>query len=135
MSYKENSGAKFLKLKNFLRIDMAPFVNPKFNDSGRNPFHMEKGEDQFSYQLTALIVYSEKNSIRDGYETLVRQKDESWLKISKHSMEYLSQQEVEEIHKPSLLLYKREFEVGSERSNLRSHLEILNMTRYRGNLK
>lgn len=80
--YKQSSSGKYLRLKNFMELDMQPFINPEFYNLGANPFHLER-DDVFKYKLTSLIVYSSNNPTRDGYITYVRQKDGTWLQFSK----------------------------------------------------
>jgi hypothetical protein len=81
MVYKETDD-KHIRLKNFMEIDMQPFINEKLFDFKSNPFHTEK-QDQFKYKLTSLIVYSNSHPCRDSYSTYVRQKDSTWMKYSK----------------------------------------------------
>jgi hypothetical protein len=134
MNYKQSEGLKFLRLKNFLEIDMKPFIKLEFYNASENPFHLEK-QDSYNYKLTSLIVYSSNEPLSEGYMTYVKQKDGSWLRFSKYSTSYIKQSEVEDIKYPLILIYRREFEIGNERSNIRSQLEIMKMTSYRGEMK
>ena len=134
MIYKDAQENKYLRLKNFMEIDMEPFIHEKFYNFKTNPFHLEK-QDQFKYTLSSLIIYSNNNPTREGYITYVRQKDGSWARFSKYSISYIDQAEVEEIRHPYILIYNRVFEGGNERSNIRSHLEILHMTRYKSEMR
>lgn len=59
----------------------------------------------------------------------------SSLLLIRYSTCYIKESEVEEIKYPSILIYRREFEVGNERSNIRSQLEIMHLTKYKGDLK
>jgi hypothetical protein len=134
MIYKASEGHKFLRLKNFMEIDMKPFIKQEFYNNSQNPFHLEK-QEMTTYKLTSLIVYSSDQPLSEGYMTYVKQKDGSWLRFSKYSTAYIKQAEVEEIKYPLILIYRREFEIGNERSNIRSQLEIMKMTSYRGDMK
>lgn len=82
MVYKNGENQKFLRLKNFLEIDMKQFIDPKFYNTNSNPFHLEK-QDVFTYKLTSLINYSSNEPLSEGYMTYVKQKDGSWLRFSK----------------------------------------------------
>ena len=82
ISYKNSEVNKFLRLRNFMEIDMAPFINKEFFHFKSNPFHLER-PDQYKYKLVSLIVYSTSEPTKDGYITYVRQKDNSWLRFSK----------------------------------------------------
>ena len=108
---------------------MKPFISNEFYNYKDNPFHLEK-EDQFKYKLTSLIVYSSSDPTKEGYITYVRHKDNLWLRFSKFNTSYISQSEVENIKFPYILIYNRDFEIGNERSNIRSQLDILKMTGY-----
>jgi len=140
MIYKDQADRKYLRLKNFMEIDMQPFIHQKFYNFKMNPFHLEK-QDQFKYKLCSLIIYSSNNPTREGYITYVRHRDNTWIRFSKYpsltrySIAYINQSEVEEIKHPYLLIYNREFEGGNERSNIRSHLEILNITTYKSEMR
>lgn len=87
MVYKQSETGKFLRLKNFMELDMQPFITQQFYNSKTNPFHLER-EDNFKYKLTSLIVYSSSNPTKDGYLTYVKQKDGSWLRFSKYNIGY-----------------------------------------------
>lgn len=82
MVYKQSETGKFLRLKNFMELDMKDFIHKEFYNSKTNPFHLEP-ESNYKYKLTSLIVYSSSNPTRDGYLTYVKQKDGSWIKFSK----------------------------------------------------
>lgn len=83
LMYKQTSSGKHLRLKNFMDLDMKPFINTEFYNAAANPFHLER-DDIFKYKLTSLITYSTNEPTRDGYITYVRQKDGTWLRFSKY---------------------------------------------------
>ena len=134
MIYKQSEGQKFLRLKNFMEVDMKQFINDQFYNNSANPFNLEK-QESFVYKLSSLIVYSSSEPLSEGYMTYVKQKDGSWLRFSKYTTSYIKQSEVEDVKYPLILIYQREFEIGNERSNIRSQLEIMKMTNFKGEVK
>lgn len=132
--YESTDMNRNLRLRNYMEVDMSPFIQPKFYNTESNPFHNER-QEQFRYKLISLITFNHQAPTRDGYITYTQGEDGRWIKFAKYATEFVSQQEVEDVKMPSVLIFGRSFEVGNERSNIRSQLEILEMNGYGPDLR
>jgi hypothetical protein len=82
INYKD-SQEDLLRLKDFMSLDLSPFIQQKYVSTSENPFFEQDQLQAFNYVLVSMVYFQETGNYESGFTTLTRKKDHTWELRSK----------------------------------------------------